>query len=444
MRLRPSTRDEGMSLVELMVSMVIFGIAATAIASGFIAAIKTSGNDRGRLAGNNLAQREVEIVRNAFTANESGPQYVIDMIGSAENPSPLPGGTVGKPLVVDGRPYTVKRTVAWLPTDVGQSPCDGTAGAKYAKLALIVTVTWPSMNTKPVQTNTVLTPPKSVLQSNLSWVAVKITKANGQPNEGRTVYLKNVATSAVSDAVTASDGCAVFGTASTGAHKVYLNETDFVDIAGNQYTERDISIATGAQGTFQRLDISYDKGATLVARLMTETGYAIPAGVANIYIANTGMSPAKKSFPATSAAPITIKNLWPATDGYGTWGGSCDQSDPALWGGRAVATKIGPGGTSDEVPVRLAPLDLTVKNAANTILPNAEVLAIPWTTTGCSATEKPALSLGVADSNGRLKTSVPAGKWDLAVKNRTEPSGAGWTVITVNYNATPVTTNVVF
>ena len=76
--------------------------------------------DRDRVAASDLGARELEIVRNAFGASAAAPMalaatpYVTD-------PDPLPGGTAGRPLVVDHVPYLLVSE----PHDVVSSPVNG-------------------------------------------------------------------------------------------------------------------------------------------------------------------------------------------------------------------------------------------------------------------------------------------------------------------------------
>ena len=68
--------DAGISLIELMAAIVVFGIAATGIMAGFIAASQKTRLDKNRVAASNLVARELEIVRNQFNASAAGPLAV--------------------------------------------------------------------------------------------------------------------------------------------------------------------------------------------------------------------------------------------------------------------------------------------------------------------------------------------------------------------------------
>ena len=181
--------DSGLSMVELLMAILIFGIAATAIMSGFISALKSTRSDRNRVQASTLAAREIEITRNEFNATSSGPAnlqaatYVVDG-------HPLPGGTAGQPLVVDQTGYTVIRNVEPLVAGTGVSPCDGGSSVAYPQFQVTVTVTWSSMaGVQPVTNTTVLTPPKGVISSTYGYVAVKVLNSAGTASSGRTVTL---------------------------------------------------------------------------------------------------------------------------------------------------------------------------------------------------------------------------------------------------------------
>jgi len=406
-----------------MLAIVIFGIAATAIMSGFLTAMKSTRSDRSRVQASDLAARELEITRNEFYASSSGPtnlaanDYVVDG-------HPLPGGTAGQPLVVDNTPYTVIRNVEPLIAGSGVSPCDGGSSVQYPEYQVTVTVSWSNMaGVKPVTSSTLLTPPKGSISNTYGYVAVKVLNSSGAPNSGRTVSISGPGGS--DSDVTGSDGCAVFAEATAGTYTVSLGETGFVDYYGSPTPSK---TATVSSGTLQQVQFSYDQKAKLNVSLGTDAGYNLPSSYATtsptVVIANTGLQPSgTKAVVLTSSSSGSIDNLWPFTDGYTAWVGSCGQSDPAASGGsRGAATVIAPGSTGS-VSIRLAPVKVTVANGSGVVQPNLTIVASPASATGCLTTENP-LTLGVTDSTGTLMTSLPAGAWTLQVSGKTSASGS--------------------
>src|SRR4051812_32408670 len=85
-----SDREAGLTLVELLWAMVIFGIVASATVAGLATALKTTRLDRNRVAASNLAARELEIVRNVFSSSGTGPTTIASTT-LVTNPDPLAG-----------------------------------------------------------------------------------------------------------------------------------------------------------------------------------------------------------------------------------------------------------------------------------------------------------------------------------------------------------------
>jgi prepilin-type N-terminal cleavage/methylation domain-containing protein len=407
-------RDAGMTLIELMFAMVIFAIVAAGTVAGLTGALTTTRSDRNRVAASDLAARELEIVRNTFTASTTGPATV-SASAQVVDGNPLPGGTAGQPLVVDNTPYTVTRNIEWLPAGSGQSACDGGAGVTYPSLEVQVTVTWPQMSgVQPVMATTILTPPKNTLNSTTGFVSVKVLNASGVAATGQTVTLSGPG-GTFSD-VTAGDGCAVFASTVAGTYTATLNATGYVDNYGNQTATKSVALTASS---LSQLSFNYDQAATLNVTMKTTTGYALPTSWPQVTLANTGLQPAGFKYVATSAATTSVTGLWPyLTDGYTSWGGSCTQADPAASGGTRSPAVIVAAGATGSSTVTLAPITVTVVKSTGLVQPGVTVLATPVNTVNCASTENP-LTLGVTGALGTLATSLPAGAWKISVSGKT-------------------------
>jgi len=415
--------DAGISLVELMAAIVVFGIAATGIMAGFIAASQKTRLDKNRVAASNLVARELEIVRNQFNGSAVGP-LAIAADPDVLNPNPLPGGTAGTPLTLDSVPYTVFRRVQWLPAGTGQSACDGGSGVTYPTLAVNVSITWPAMGqVKPVEGNTLLTPPKGVLAGSTSFVAVKVLGANGLGKEDVPVTLTGPG--GTINGITAEDGCASMAVGTSGAYTATLNTAGWVDFYGTAVPTKPV---TAAPATIARIQFYYDRAGRLDVTLGTEAGYALPTGLRDVTIANTGLQPSGTVVRDVGLGGSgSLTTLWPFTDGYTVWAGSCNQSDPAAAGGSRATAVVVPSNGSASAIRRLAPVRVNVTTATATPVANATVTATPVSTVGCETTENP-LVLGLTNASGQLFTSIPAGNWVLRVTGRS-PSGS-WPTVT--------------
>ena len=320
--------DRGLTLIEVLIAMVLFAIVAAAVVAGLSSALKTARLDKNRVAAANLAAREAEIARNEFYATAGGPM-TLAATSTVVNPHQFAGGTAGGPLNVDAVPYTVTREVRWLPAGSGKSACDGGSAISYPTLSLTVKVSWPGMGSvPPVQTSTILTPRKGILSSSLSFVGVKVLDAAGLPAPGKTVLLSGPGGSA-SD-TTASDGCAVFPVATTGTYDASLNLAGYVDFYGDPTPSKSVVVTSG---TLSQLTFNYDRAGALDVTMETTAGYALPTTRPGITLANTGLQPTGVLLQPSTGVTTSFATLWPFSDGYTVWAGTCTQSDPAAAGG---------------------------------------------------------------------------------------------------------------
>ena len=245
-------------MIELIVSMSILALVAAAFAYGLELALAVTHEDRARVQASNLAARELEIVRNEFGSSKTAPT-TLAAISQVTNPHPLPGGTAGQTLDLDGTKFTVVRTVEWLPAGTGTSPCDGGSAVTYPSLGVNVRVSWQrNGNTRDVESNTVLTPPKGTLATIQGFIAAKVLGADGTGVSGLPVDITGPG--GAQTRVTAGDGCAVFALSTVGNYTVTLDEPGYVSFDGQPTTSKP---ATVAAGSIQVVPFSYDAAATL-------------------------------------------------------------------------------------------------------------------------------------------------------------------------------------
>ncbi|MGQ0846215.1 MAG: type IV pilus modification PilV family protein [Sporichthyaceae bacterium] len=122
-------RDAGFSLMEVVVSLGVFALIATAGAGSLIKTMNTSADNRERVRAANLADQEIEKTRAAF---RTAPATVVDDLDA------------GYDVSVEGEAYSVVRDVTWLNkngTTVG-GPFDATTGEL---LRVEVRVRWQSL-----------------------------------------------------------------------------------------------------------------------------------------------------------------------------------------------------------------------------------------------------------------------------------------------------------
>jgi prepilin-type N-terminal cleavage/methylation domain-containing protein len=410
------TDDSGFTLVEIVVAMTVLMVLASAVGITLINGLGVSKDSRQRVAAANLAARELEIVRNQFSSSADAALAVANM-GNVSNANPI---AAAGPSVLDGTAYTVQRDVQWLPIGNGASACDGGSLVEHPSLRVKVSVTWPHMRTtRPVVSETLLTPPKGVLDDDtLTFIAVKVTNAAGTGSTG--VPLTVSGPGGTFSHTTDGSGCAVFqvgaaGT-STNPYTAVADVAGWVGNAGQQHAVYSPIIVSG--GTLARVSMTYDHMASLDVSFGTDAGYGLPSPTPSINYTqpNVPAIGSRRTVPATGTT-TTVTGLWPTKNGYSPWGGSCTDSDPAgspTFGQRVAPVVAAPGGSASVV-VFLAPVDILVTDASGQPKAGSTVTATSLSCSGSPADQ--VLTLGTTDATGHVKSSVPYGRWQLYADN---------------------------
>lgn len=417
-RVRAAARpgDLGLTLVEVMVACVILMILAGAVFGVLLASFKTTRGDKLRVAASSLAEREAEIVRQYFQSGSDAVSDVVDPAHSTRtNYYPLQAGSQGQPLVVDGVPFTVVDKVAVQVLGPGVSACDGGSAVAHPSYSLTVTVTWPNMTARPVVNQTVLTPPKGVIDdSSFGYLAVKVTDAAG--HAAGNIMVNVAGPAGTFSPVTDSSGCAVVALNQAGAYAASLSRAGYVDFYGNPTpTLGNIGVTVGELVVKA---MTYDAAATINAAFTTASGYSPPATLPYVTVANSGLQPTGTESVAASGNPGAIANLWPFTSGYTLWAGSCADSDPAASGSSRGTPLVIPPGQSVAAQITLAPLDVQVNASDGDPVVGATVTASEANagnaSQGCQSDAT--LTLGTTNANGHLATSLPNGSWVVSVQ----------------------------
>ncbi len=424
-RRRALSADDGFTIVEVTVAMVIFALIAASVIGLVIQSLATSTDSRRRVAATSLAAREIDIVRGQFmsAAVDQGPQSVA--LGRVVNSNPLAGGTVGAPLVLDGTAYTVTRTAQWQSQGATASACDGGASGQLAYLRVSVSVTWPKMRSvRPVISNTLLTPRIGTFDSATGHVPVKLIDAAGNPTAGQVVTLTGPSGTATQ--TTSADGCAFFGFLTPGSYTASVSASGYVDNNWNPTATGTRTVTAGAVA--QTLTFAYAPATTLTTTATVRTGYSVPAGLG--YTAyNTGLSTAYRTKILGTRGASSTDMIWPYTDGITTWAGTCLDADPQAYSstGRGSPVATTPGGTASAAPA-LQPVDVRVTKTGVAVA-NAQVYAVHATDAACAGpvtdptggTAGDALTLPKTDATGTSKVGIPLGRWTFKV--RYQPGG---------------------
>lgn len=419
-----TVREQGFTLIELVVAMVILAVMSVAIIGVILTAQAAGVANRSRIAAANLASRELEIVRQTFTATDAGPLNIANA-GTVTNPDPLGNGTAGQPLVVDGKPYTVVRTAQWNATGTGSSACEGGAAVSYPALTVSVKVTWPDMGSvKPVTVTTRLAPEKDIgLSDKTAYIAVKVFDQNANPLSGIPITATGNGTST---GKTDDTGCAVLTVtpADTNGttYTVQVADSSYVDISGTANPSKSTGIVK--QGTlYSGATFTIAKPGTATVKLVRDDGGSLSdadvAGSTVTLVASQYSGATGATTKVVSGVTTTFTKLWPTT--YGAYFGTVPPVN-----GYTVQTLAPAGSISLEVPFTMASVPVQSLPDGTT-----SVYAVPAGTAVTATSCSPSGTVTASASGGTATfTTVPA-SFDLYATGAT-------------FKCTPGPTNVAF
>jgi type II secretory pathway pseudopilin PulG len=397
--LRRPVRQDGYSVVELLVAVTVFALVFAAVSIGIGRALEVNRGNRNRSAAAYLAARQLEEVRaKTFSSVALGRTTCVYTTTSCNLPAP----------------YTVVQDVAWASPGSTSTTCDvpATSGSSLAYKRVTVTVTWPDMGgVAPVTSQTLLTPPGGTYDPNDGHILIQAFDRDALPLAGRTVSITGPQSASQT---TSSDGCAFFAYLDPGTYTATFNISGFVDRQGNQPATQSVGV-TASQIT--KVQFDYDQAATLSVGLVAPSGAVIPTGTYGIAmtVANSNLTVGYKSFQQSatgSGVTRTISPLFPYASGYQVWAGDCADADPAAWtgGSRGTVLASNPAGTTSG-SANLDAVDVVVKRSGVAVS-GASIQATHAAGTGCTSGET-LTTTTTTDSAGKLRLALPYGTWAI-------------------------------
>ena len=397
--LRRPVRQDGYSVVELLVAVTVFALVFAAVSIGIGRALEVNRGNRNRSAAAYLAARQLEEVRaKAFSSVALGRTTCVYTTTSCNLPAP----------------YTVVQDVAWASPGSTSTTCDvpATSGSSLAYKRVTVTVTWPDMGgVAPVTSQTLLTPPGGSYDPNDGHILVQAFDRDALPLAGRTVSITGPESASQ---VTSSDGCAFFAYLDPGTYTATFSISGFVDRQGNQPATQSVGVTASR---ITKVQFDYDEAATLSVGLVAPSLAVIPSGIA-MTVANSNLTVGTKSFSQAatgSGTTRTITPLFPYASGYQVWAGDCADADPATYtgGSRGAVLASNPAGTTTG-SANLDAVDVTVRftTLVGLAVPNATITATHTAGTGCTSGNTLTTTTRT-DTNGKLRLALPYGTWTI-------------------------------
>jgi prepilin-type N-terminal cleavage/methylation domain-containing protein len=394
-RFRPIGDESGFSMVEVLVAILVFSVMIGGIATLQGSTMNVIRNNRHRSVAANLAADEMDTIRSTTFTN------LLTQLGAVTQPT----------VTIDGVPYTVLRETEWVSSDASAGACDAPADADPAFLRIRVAVTWPVMSgVKPVESNTIITPPVGTYDATSGHLAVSVLDRDGAPQEGVPVALAGPESASQ---ITNAEGCVFFAFLTPGSYTATLNKSGWVSDQGVAAPSQNAAIVTGAIAS---LLFQYDQAASLTLVLSGKgSGSAapttVPVMVANSHILPSGILPAF----AGSGSPRTITGLFPYADGYEVWTGNCADADPLFHAGgvRDDPIEVTPGGTTTAA-VGMPEVLVTVTSASTGLpIAGATISIVHTADAGC--TGGVTYTLGTTNAAGQRLFASPYGTWQVRV-----------------------------
>lgn len=410
MEVRRSDLDGGFTMIEVIVSMVIFGLVALVVAGLIINTMRLTTSNTQRTVAANLAAAQIEAVRDTRTLDIPDGQTV------------LPAQTVG------GTTYTLTQTADYVVGGAATSACSGTGDRLSYKLITVV-ATWPEMGSvQPVRSDTLRSLGIGVdaLDSTRGTLAVAVQGSTGAAQADVPVTVSPGGTVRT----TGIGGCALFvGLDPVVTYTVTVNKAGYVGIDGAQQV---VTTNAGIQaGKIARVVVNYQEKGALAVTLQPPTGFLPPTTLA-MTVSNNLFTPTQErafrdcaglaTAPQSCVAgdPRTAAALYPGS--YGTWAGTCTDAKP---GPPLVLTAVQPGLTA-AVTVGLGGVPIHVQKISGIPVAGQPVYAVHAASAGCPAGESWALPpTGASD----LLAALPQGTWTLSL-SPTVPATSG-TVVTI-------------
>lgn len=427
-RLSPLARDEaGLTLVEILVAMTIFGIISVGIAAGVTASLVNTRDSQNREAALNLAASQIDLVRSVtdvFTVNDTaGPANV----------------------VVGGVAFHVSRETNWVTSSGGDASCGANAaGSTLLYKRVTISVTWDGMRSTdaPAVADTLLAPNSRINDPTKGTILVHVFGVDGSDRPNVSVnavptpgVTGNTATAlTVTPADTDIQGCSYILKVTPGTYDVTVSKTGYIaddnKTLGSAVKTVGVAAGASASASFQFENAGLFSSALAVNAGAT-TGILTPTNLDLTFLSSSYGNFVKSS---TGSAI----GLHPYADGYTVLAGkyvdpnvsasqTCPAVDPEAWpdttvgsvtysGHRPSLISARPGEAATPGPAQVTMGVFTVVlNSANGAYINAVAQSGSSNgNPGCPVAMAYTFGSKVTSStNTTFKLALPWGSWKL-------------------------------
>lgn len=374
--------DEGFTLVEVLAAMVVFILVSTATVSILIVALRTVRENSDRVQAANIARSQVDQMR---------------FLGAALIPKGL---SLGGPAGTDPR-FTVRTTANWVGLSQTVSACEAAEpGQAYVRVHVEVS----SANlTGPQVIDTVVVPESGDTADGTGAATVAVVDQLGAPVSDVAVRgLDAVRPTNAFTLTTGSDGCLFLpGLAPTGSLAVTVSRAGSVSSTPTGTSQT--LLVTAGSVTRSTFELAPQSSITFASTIET---HPLPPLIPVSWQVNTTGAPVN-----ASTAGATVGQLWPNTNGFSAWAGSCTDANPTGFG-IAHQSFAFIAGKATTAALTIAPLKLRGLPA------DAAVTAFYVGTDPACAGQS--FAVGRSDALGVLKVGLPYGNWRFQTPGQTQ------------------------
>ncbi|MCU1579258.1 MAG: hypothetical protein JWP19_1462 [Rhodoglobus sp.] len=418
-----ASSDEGLSLVEVVVALMVFSLIALGVGYSTITIVKITEDTRSRQVATNLATSEIDSAR------------------AVADPFDIVNGSYTS--VVGGTTFTVNRSTSWVATSGSDVGCGSGTGTLQAK-RVNVTVTWTGIlsTTPPVRTDTLISPDDRINDPTLGTIRVSVLSVAGTGSSGVHVTIVPTSTGAALTEPpdnTDTDGCSYALKVTPGTYSVTLSRSNSIDSAQVGSPVKSVTVTAGGSVATQ---FQYDYAAQFnLIYAGNASGVKVPTNLDTTYISSYGtyVDSGTKSqislhpFPSGYAG-VAGKYVAPSTSAPA----GCVSVDPAAWPAATV------NGVSLAAGVRQPPVAAAPQGQVTMNIPmglatvkysgGAYLFAISATATAAAGDPGCGVSMTYAYGNvlvnGTITAALPYGSWTLY--SSSSSSGSTKTAIPVS------------
>jgi prepilin-type N-terminal cleavage/methylation domain-containing protein len=404
--LRRTTADDGFTLIEALVALLVFAIISSGIVAGATTMVRMTDDSRSRVTAANLAAQEIDSVRAVANGTDTSAIYSITTQPSRSVP-------------VNGRNYYVKRTATWISSAGASVSCN--SATNLFELHVNVRVTWQGIisTDSGVQDDTLFAPTGASTTNALGAIAVSVIDSSGNPVAGITPTITVVPGSTGSSPAgtkpTTAEGCTYANGLKPGGYTVSIFRAGYRDPSGDPNPSKTVTVSAGqtvpVQFVYDQsgvINVLYDFGSSV-------TSAAVPAALPVNFTSTNG------SFTLSTILASLFPSAYAVTAGLAQSGSkTCPAIDPAAWVSAKVnGVQLKAGVTSTvssvvnvsstvKVPLGVVLVDAPVGSKLTAIQTAPQGAGNP----GCDV--RSTLTYSVSGTGSFVALALPYGSWTIS------------------------------